>query len=136
MDVRGRCVPYVRRKPKSRTMSLLNRLCITFRGRLVGTDAAGNRYYEQRRPRAGAMPRRWALYAGEAEATAVPPEWHIWLHHTADAPLPESARRPWQQPYRPNATGTPEGYHPPGSQYRGGQRARATGDYEAWTPGS
>jgi NADH:ubiquinone oxidoreductase subunit len=25
-------------------------------------------------------------------------------------------------------------YHPPGSVLRGGQRARATGDYEPWTP--
>lgn len=117
-------------------MSLLNRLCISLSGRLVGTDAAGNRYYEQRRPRAGVPARRWALYKGEAEATAVTPEWHIWLHHTADAPLPQSARRSWQMPYRPNATGTAESYRPPGSQYRGGERARATGDYEAWTPGS
>lgn len=117
-------------------MSLLNRLCISLNGRLVGTDAAGNRYYEQRRPRRGALARRWVLYAGAPEGTAVPPEWNIWLHRTADAPLPDSARRPWQRPYRPNATGTPEGYRPPGSQYRGGQRAAATGDYEAWTPGS
>jgi len=25
-------------------------------------------------------------------------------------------------------------YHPPGSILRGGRRARATGDYEPWTP--
>lgn len=116
-------------------MSLLNRLCTSLRGRLVGTDTAGNRYYEQRRPRRGLPPRRWVLYAGETEATAVTPEWHIWLHHTADAPLPASARQPWQKPWRPNATGTAEGYRPAGSQYRGGERAGATGDYESWTPG-
>lgn len=116
-------------------MSLLNRLCITLRGRPVGTDPAGNRYFEQRRPRAGARPGRWVLYAGEVEATAVPPEWHAWLHHTLDAPLPETARKPWQIPYRPNATGTPAAYRPQGSQYRAAERPPATGDYEAWTPG-
>ena len=31
-------------------------------------------------------------------------------------------------------TGTPYAYHPPGSILRGGHRARATGDYEPWTP--
>jgi len=117
-------------------MSLLNRLCITLRGRLVGTDPAGNRYYEQRRPRAGARAGRWVLYKGEAEATAVPPEWHAWLHRIVDAPLPLSARKPWQKPYQPNATGTPASYRPSGSQYGAAERARATGDYEAWTPGT
>jgi NADH:ubiquinone oxidoreductase subunit len=31
-------------------------------------------------------------------------------------------------------TGTRFAYHPPGSILRGGVRAPATGDYEAWTP--
>jgi NADH:ubiquinone oxidoreductase subunit len=31
-------------------------------------------------------------------------------------------------------TGTPFAYHPQGSILRGGRRARATGDYEPWTP--
>ena len=39
---------------------------------------------------AGCGGRRWVLYAGEAEASAVPAEWHSWLHFTTDAPLPMS----------------------------------------------
>jgi NADH:ubiquinone oxidoreductase subunit len=36
--------------------------------------------------------------------------------------------------YTPNATGTPKAYRPQGALERGGRRAAATGDYEAWTP--
>ena len=106
------------------------------KGRQVGTDAAGNVYYEERSPRAIALrARRWVAYKGAPEASEVPPEWHAWLHYTVDAPLAASAR-PWQKPHRPNPTGTPASYRPPGHDYEGGQRARATGDYEAWTPGT
>jgi len=105
-------------------------------GSLVGTDAAGNVYYQERKPRGGAhRTRRWVMYAGPPEASDVPPEWHAWLHYTTDAPLPGTGRKPWQKPHLPNATGTVAGYRPPGHDYQGGQRARATGDYEAWTPG-
>lgn len=104
-------------------------------GRRVGSDADGNVYYEERRGRRGFRVRRWVAYAGAPEASKVPAEWHAWLHYTTDAPLPEAARRPWQKPHLANPTGTAQSYRPPGHDYKGGQRARATGDYEAWTPG-
>lgn len=107
------------------------------KGRQVGTDAAGNTYYEERSRRPGSTrARRWVIYAGAPEASDVPPEWHAWLHYTTDQPLPSTGQRPWQKPHRSNATGTPASYRPPGHDYQGGHRARATGDYEAWTPGS
>jgi NADH:ubiquinone oxidoreductase subunit len=117
-------------------MNIGTRLYTWLHGRLVGRDAAGNRYYEQRRPRHGARVRRWVAYAGPPDASAVPPEWHAWLHYTTNAPLPEGHQRPWQRPHLPNLTGTPRAYRPPGHDYEGGHRARATGDYEAWTPGT
>jgi NADH:ubiquinone oxidoreductase subunit len=117
-------------------MTIGTRLFTLFKGRPVGTDAAGNRYYEERRPRSGMRARRWVMYAGASEASAVPAEWHAWLHYLTDEPLPETGRKPWQKPHHANATGTPAGYRPPGHDYLGGQRAHATGDYEAWTPGS
>jgi NADH:ubiquinone oxidoreductase subunit len=74
------------------------------------------------------------IYQGEAEPSKVPPEWHGWLHHTADA-LPQlAARRPWQKPHLPNLTGTSLAYRPPGSLQGGGHRAAAASDYEPWTP--
>ena len=115
-------------------MNIGTRLFTMFKGRRVGTDATGNVYYEERRPRPGHRTRRWVAYVGVVEASRVPPEWHAWLHYTTDAPLTERPRYPWEKPHLPNATGTPESYRPPGHDYQGGRRARATGDYEAWTP--
>lgn len=106
------------------------------RGREVGSDALGNRYFEEKRPGGHrARARRWVIYAGSArEPSLVPPEWHAWLHYTTDAPIAVVNRRSWQKPHVPNQTGTPLSYRPPGHDYKGGNRARATGDYEAWTP--
>jgi NADH:ubiquinone oxidoreductase subunit len=106
------------------------------RGELVGTDEAGNRYYRDKKA-AGGRERRWVLYNGEPEATKVPPEWHGWLHHTLKEPLKPGStfHKPWQKPYVPNASGSLDAYRPPGHVFEGGQRSRATGDYEPWTPG-
>jgi NADH:ubiquinone oxidoreductase subunit len=117
-------------------MNLGTRLFTLLKGRSVGTDAAGNIYYEERRPRHDRRIRRWVAYAGVVEASDVPPEWHAWLHYTTDAPLPDTGRRPWQKAYVPNMTGTAAGYRPPGHDYEGGHRAAASGDYESWTPPS
>ena len=118
-------------------MNLGTWLFTRLKGRRVGADADGNVYYEERRPRAGyrAAP-LGGLSPARPRRRVVPPEWHAWLHYTTDAPLVERPRRPWEKPHLPNATGTPASYRPPGHDYQGGQRARATGDYEAWTPGS
>ena len=110
-------------------------LFTAFHGRRVGKDSAANIYYEERKQRPGHRRRRWVAYAGAPEASAVPPEWHAWLHYTTDAPLAE-ARRTWQKPHQANMTGTAQSYRPPGHDYEGGRRAPATGDYEAWTPDS
>ena len=115
-------------------MNLGTRLFTLLKGRRIGTDAAGNVYDLERRPRPGHRTRRWVDFAGPVEASAVPPEWHAWLHYTTDEPLPETATRPWQKPHEPNHTGTAASYRPPGHDYEGGRRAHATGDYEAWRP--
>ncbi len=105
-------------------------------GTKVGTDAFGNRYYRSGRSKLYGRERRWVLYRGTAEASKVPPEWHAWLHHMAPEPLTEAAERarPWQKPHLPNLSGTPLAYRPRGHQLRGGKRAKATGDYQPWTP--
>lgn len=108
----------------------------TYRGKKVGTDSLGNTYYEGK-PRPGYKnTRRWVMYKGAPEASKVPPEWHGWLHHQTDAVPGEgqSFRRKWQKPHKPNMTGTNETYRPPGHVLQGGNRAKAAGDYEAWTP--
>ena len=104
----------------------------TFRkGKKVGEDDQGNRYFTEK-----GGDKRWVIYNGEVEASRVPPEWHAWLHHLVDdlpseRPLPAKS---WEKPHVPNLTGTPGAYVPPGSLSAGGERSRATGDYEAWNP--
>ncbi|MDX2209157.1 MAG: NADH:ubiquinone oxidoreductase subunit NDUFA12 [Sphingopyxis sp.] len=102
-------------------------------GEAVGEDAEGNRYFRSREGK-----RRWVIYNGNNDASRVPPEWHGWLHGTFDE-LPDAilpAPRAWQAPPEPNLTGTAAAYRPAGALERGGRRAAATGDYEAWQPGS
>jgi len=129
MDRAGR-VAYISR------MDIGTRLFTYFRGRPVGSDPGGNRYFEEKRARPGLPARRWVLYAGEVDASQVPAEWHAWLHYTTAEPIPMASRKFWQKPHMPNLTGTPGSYRPPGHDYRGGHRAPSTGDYESWTPGS
>ncbi len=105
------------------------------KGEHVGTDAQGNKYFRSR-PKGSERERRWVIYIGANDASRVPPEWHGWLHG-AFTDVPESFLPPariWQADYTPNATGTLEAYRPQGALERGGRRARADGDYEAWNP--
>ena len=98
-------------------------------GQEVGRDGDGNVYYE-------GGGKRWVIYATDNDSSRVPPEWFSWLHHHIDD-VPDRALpppRPWQKPAVPNLTGTPFAYRPAGALEKGGKRAAATGDYEAWTP--
>ncbi len=104
-------------------------------GERVGADAAGNAYFRSK-PKKGRPERRWVIYEGANDASRVPAEWHGWLHGSFDE-LPESHLAPpriWEADYVPNQTGSAAAYRPQGALERGGHRARATGDYEGWTP--
>ncbi|MEQ8284885.1 NADH:ubiquinone oxidoreductase subunit NDUFA12 [Thalassospira sp.] len=105
-------------------------------GKRVGEDRFGNIYYTEKTPATGRRTKRWVVYKGIAEGSKVPAEWHAWLHHTVDAPLSDKAedRYDWQKEHLPNLTGTKHAYRPAGHEYSGGKRAKATGDYQAWSP--
>lgn len=99
-------------------------------GRRVGEDQFGNRYMVSRKGR------RWVMYRGSNDVSRVPPEWYAWLTRQIDdvpdrvlPPPPPFLKAP-----APNLTGTPQAYRPPGALERGGRRAAASGDYQAWTP--
>lgn len=118
-----------------------------FFGEFVGEDKVGNRYYRSKKKKYGigigrpGTERRWVEYKkhylGVPEPSVVPAEWHAWLHHSSDK-LPESGNRPkkykWEKDHIPNLTGTELAYRPPGHILKGGQRDKATGDYNAWEP--
>jgi len=106
------------------------------RGEHVGTDHSGNRYFRSRKKSPDGRERRWVIYDGANDASRVPAEWHGWLHGSYDG-VPESHLPPpriWEADYTPNATGTVGAYRPQGALEKGGKRATATGDYEAWSP--
>ncbi len=115
------------------------RFHIARRGVFVGKDELGNSYYEARDDKDSydkGRKRRWVIYNGYAEASKVPPDWHGWLRYTFDEPpttdpLP---RRAWEKDHIPNLTGTVHAWRPKGAISSGGQRDKATGDYEAWSP--
>ncbi|MSP81665.1 MAG: NADH:ubiquinone oxidoreductase subunit NDUFA12 [Alphaproteobacteria bacterium] len=118
-------------------MTLGTRLYTMLRGERVGEDSFGNRYYHEKNPdESGQRRKRWVLYKGAAEASKVPADWHAWLHHTIALPpsVAPLAAQPWEQPHRPNATGSPDAYLPRGHLHGTGQRPPATGDYEPWRP--
>ena len=109
------------------------------RGRFVGGDDYGNRYFESRDDSDSydrGRKRRYVIYKGYADASKVPPDWHGWLHYTFDEPptVEPFKLKSWEKEHRPNLTGTIHAYKPQGSLARGGERQRATGDYEAWKP--
>ena len=68
----------------------------------------------------------------ESEIHHAPATAHHRPHSHGEGNLPPP--RIWEVDYTPNVTGTPSAYRPLGALERGGQRARATGDYEAWSP--
>jgi NADH:ubiquinone oxidoreductase subunit len=112
---------------------------IARRGVFVGQDDFGNRYYEAKDTKDSYdhdRKRRWVVFKGYADASKVPPEWHGWLHHTFDEPPTRQPllRKPWEKDHLPNLSGTIYAYRPKGAIARGGERQRATGDYEAWKP--
>ena len=101
----------------------------------VGEDSLGNTYWQGGSDVSG-RPRRYVIYAGANDASRVPPEWFGWLHHQVDE-VPDRAlpaARQWEKPAVPNMTGTALAYRPAGALEKGGRRAAATGDYEAWSP--
>ncbi len=101
----------------------------------VGEDALGNVYYQGGTDTNG-QPRRWVIYQGANDSSRVPPDWFSWLRHLIDD-VPDQAlpqARAWEKPAIPNLTGTALAYRPQGAMEKGGKRAAATGDYEAWSP--
>lgn len=119
---------------------LITKVISYFTGTKVGQDEFGNVYYRGKRientPRQQ-KEKRWVIFKGEVEASAIPPLWHAWLHGSSDQ-LPDSGIHtrlfPWQKPHLPNLTGTIYAYRPKGHTLRGGKRTKATGDYQAWKP--
>lgn len=107
------------------------RVFTAMRGVKVGEDELGNVYYQGKKDG-----RRWVIYDGPADASAIPPGWHGWIHYRTDVPPSQADYTPreWEKPHQPNMTGTTLAYRPDGSILNPQTRPRVTGDYDAWSP--
>lgn len=101
------------------------------KGKSVGTDEFGNEYFQTKDGT-----RRWVVYNGPAEGSAVPPGWHGWIHHRVEEPPKKNSykARVWEAPHTPNPTGTINAYRPPGSILSTKPKSVAKTGYEAWSP--
>lgn len=100
-----------------------------WRGRYVGQDTQGNKYFEDKKNATSNKPRRWVIYKGHAEASKIPAPWHGWLHYTTSEPPNLQHRYSWEKEHLPNLTGTPYAHKPKGLQGLVTEK-----DYEAWVP--
>lgn len=100
-----------------------------FHGTEVGRDVVGNIYYAN-----ADDSRRWVLYTGDNDASRVEPEWYGWLHKIYALPptLDPLTHKAWEQPHRPNLTGTDGAFYRQGSIRRAD--VKPASDYEAWRP--
>ena len=105
------------------------------KGERVGEDEFGNVYYQGGKDSEGRT-RRWVIYNGYSEATAIPSGWHGWMHHRTDVSPSKQDYKPhdWEKPHQPNLTGSAGAYRPEGAASMSGKRPKVTGDYDAWTP--
>ena len=88
-----------------RTLKMMLTLSQPKVGKLVGTDAQGNEYYENRNEIN--FRDRWVLYSKwNFDASQIPVEWHAWMTHMTDQVPSES--RPFFSPsaWNENLTGT------------------------------
>jgi len=112
------------------------RMTLFFFGRLVGSDASGNRYYCEKAAKQGRAERRWVLYAGAPDVATVSGVWFLWLHHTMSMPLPED--NPFQQKEGKKRESDPMGaeaaWLSPSRALRQKGRGAARGAYVPWKP--
>ena len=96
----------------------------------MGEDKFGNVYYQNEQGK------RWVIYDGLADASAIGPGWHGWMHYRTDTPPSKDSyqARDWQLPHQANMTGTHAAYRPKGAIASQEKRPRVTGDYDAWAP--
>ena len=113
------------------------KLLTWFKGKIVGTDIFGNRYYTERflfKRTQKSPPRRWVIFKGKTEASKVAAEWHAWLHFTSDQ-TPDTVKRPvydWQREHMPNLSGTKSAYLPAAHPLK--TKAGKAKHYSAWCP--
>uniref|UniRef100_A0A7S1TNU8 NADH dehydrogenase [ubiquinone] 1 alpha subcomplex subunit 12 n=1 Tax=Erythrolobus australicus TaxID=1077150 RepID=A0A7S1TNU8_9RHOD len=105
---------------------------------LVGEDALGNRYFENRAMSYGRH--RWVEYAEQRhvsfDSVKIPPEWHAWVSYISDE-LPSRtppAKPAYQAEITRNMTGTKDRYVSNHSLMAKHYSGRAREKVRAWDP--
>ena len=113
---------------------LATRIFTKIFGEPVGQDKLGNRYF-RRNYGSKLREKRWVIYHGEPDGSGVTPEWQGWLTHTSKLPPTQDPPvvRKWMIEHKPNASGTPQAYKPPGSSLKGHSEI-SDGGYDPWIP--
>ena len=95
----------------------------------VGRDKNGNRYFSHKKDS-----KRWVIYGGQVEATAVNPEWNNWLRFTSIEKPSGVKSHDWQLEHKPNQSGTSKAYSPESSIFNNKSNNKKRIDYEKWSP--
>ena len=96
-----------------------------FTGKFVGNDQFGNKYYSNSKGK------RWVIYKNNIESSKIPPNWHLWIHHTTkNKPSNEENSFFWQKKHEENLTGTAKAYKPDGSLTK--DTKKNLKKYETW----
>ena len=107
------------------------------RGKFVGEDERGNKYYLEKKTGPLGYKRRWVIYNGLSEASTIPADWHSWIHYTSDLMPSEENYKPkhWQKRHESNKTGSSGAYRPKGSTLNPDRKdALLPKNYDAWRP--
>ena len=95
----------------------------------IGKDENGNRYFSNKKDS-----KRWVIYGGQVEATAVNPEWNNWLRFTSIEKPGEVKSHDWQLEHKSNQSGTSKAYSPNSSIFNNKSNNKKRIDYEKWSP--
>jgi NADH dehydrogenase (ubiquinone) 1 alpha subcomplex subunit 12 len=103
------------------------------RSRLVGKDSEGNSYYEA--DTINQLRERFVVPAdpNKYDASAIPPEWHKWLHRMTDV-LPTADMEPkFRKPHRQNPTGSGNIYMQP-AHFLNPKYSTVRQPFQIWNP--
>ena len=99
-----------------------------FRGKFVGKDEFGNKYFQSSKGK------RWIIYKTQVEATKIPPRWYSWIHFMTDKNPNENIEKQysWQLSHTENLTGTDKAYKPKGILTS--ENLEPNKKYDSWKP--
>tara|TARA_B100001057_G_scaffold491578_1_gene582134 strand:+ start:235 stop:612 length:378 start_codon:yes stop_codon:yes gene_type:complete len=110
------------------SQTLGTRIYTLLNGKLVGTDADGNKYYLNKKNGLN----RWVIYKGQIDASKINADWHDWIHYRTDEiPKDGIKKKSWYKNHEMNNTGTENFYSPKNSASKKNNKS-----YESWSPES